>query len=257
MWLQIWNPLNSKLAGIKRKWKSCLLVEAITVTLQIWNWLLYFVALKWHFDCNGNISENIHRGYKHKTKWNLTIRGVLCYAWYKFVLREDKQIRWEMLCFPLCLSLSLFLPTHLSPIQISQFPSGKNVLSDAAARPQKCILPFWLHLGKSERSIQQLLLIEGPLISHFHLKGAMRRGRKRQFHFRPKSNDYWSKKKRLPSISMGPGSGPLIFIPRLTTYEEETPPPPATIQAFSTRSFHSLQRAHQNLLVYVAFEFAS
>lgn len=41
---------------------------------------------------------------------------------------------------------------------------------------------------------------------------------------------------------------------RKVSCEEKKNP---TIQAFSTRSFHSLQRAHQNLLVYVAFEFAS
>lgn len=73
---------------------------------------------------------------------------------------------------------SQLLPIHLTPIQISQFPSGKNVLSDAAARPQKCILLFWLHSGKGECRVQQLLLIEGPLISHFHLKGAMEEGGK-------------------------------------------------------------------------------
>lgn len=164
-----------------------------------------------------------------------------------------------MICFTIspffCPSPCFSLHTS-APYKSASFPLAKKCAFWCGCQTSEMYIAVLATCGKRRVPCSTASPHRGP--PHFW-KGPWRRGRKRQFHFRPKSNDYWSKKKRLPSISMGPGSGPLIFIPRLTTYEEgqlwrKKHP---TIQAFSPRSFHSLQRAHQNLLVYVAFEFAS
>lgn len=128
-----------------------------------------------------------------------------------------------MVCFPVFLFCPLpspLLPTHLSPMQI-QLPPGKNVLSDAAARPQKCILLSWPHSGKRRVPCSTASPHRGP--PHFSLSSERGRGgggERDHSTFGPNPITIEVKKKRFPSISMGPGSGPLIFIPRLTTYEE-------------------------------------